>query len=625
MFHDSTFTPVVTVRRRQKQRPAVRSHYKLDEVAAFILAGASSSPTSRTPFQRIALQFPDDLLEDAIAVTETLKGLLAEDPRCADGAGDSACGVEGRIMKTEEVKVNDKKIRLFVVADNTFGSCCPDEITAQHYGSDCIIHFGDACMSRSTRIPVFYVQDDFRFSAFSTCPQEKERVFSVRVVLSAVKLLRCRLNKLCCVLEENGISAGVSLIVLGSHRSRSLLGASACHWRDEERTAASTDSKVLVEWCSFDRVQAAADRSNASFSASTEGSSWVLNGVRFPRAGSEMLQYFLFVGSSNASLLIHILNVHQYNLFHYPEELREMAFTSDNPHVLTILDEDFGRGSEAGTLSDAESKDVHNNNNYDDDDDSVRRMDAALKAHFDRNNGKLIAIQTTLSKRIRQRAFNLELIRCSSAVGIIVASLAIEGYYETTILLHQLLRAHGKRAYIIYIGHLNKYKIANFVDTVDCFVSIACPNSREGHFPAKEDDFPKTVVSPIEVLVALRTEDGDSPLFGHPALYNTTLDTVLPLLREAMHAVESELAERKTAVIAVPMGGGDGASLIRASAGVVATQGANGALHRLYERSFVGLDPKKGQTPVQEGILEGRHGIARGYASEREQQEGNLY
>ncbi|RNC61841.1 putative diphthamide synthesis protein [Trypanosoma cruzi] len=622
MFHDSTITPVVTVRRRQKQRPAVRSHYKLDEVAAFILAGASSSPASRTPFQRIALQFPDDLLEDAIAVTETLKGLLAEDPRRADVVGDSARGVEGDLMKTEEVKVDDKKIRLFVVADNTFGSCCPDEITAQHYGSDCIIHFGDACMSRSTRIPVFYVQDDFRFAAFSTYPQEKERAISVRVVIRAVKLLRCRLNKLCRVLEGNEISAAVSLIVLGSHRSRSLVSASACHWSDKERTAASTDNKVLVEWCSFDHFQAAPDRSNASFSSFTEGSSWVLNGVRFSRAGSGMLQYFLFVGGSNASLLIHLLDVHQYNLFHYPEELRETAFTSGNPHVLTILDEDFGCGSDAGTLGDAESKDGQND---DDDDDSVRRMDAALEVHFDRNKGKLIAIQTTLNKRIRQRAFNLELIRCSSAVGIIVASLAIEGYYETTSLLHQLLRAHGKRAYIIYIGHLNKYKIANFVDTVDCFVSIACPNSREGHFPSKEDDFPKTVVSPIEVLVALRTEDGDSPLFGHPAFYNTTLDTVLPLLREAMLAVESERAERKTAVIAVPMGSGSGASLIRASAGVVATQGANGALHRLYERSFVGLDPKKGQTPVQEGILEGRHGIARGYASEREQQEGNLY
>ncbi|RNF13037.1 putative diphthamide synthesis protein [Trypanosoma conorhini] len=614
MYHDITPTPAVTVRRRQRQRPAVRSHYKLDEVAAFILAGASASSAESTPFQRVALQFPDELLEDAIAVTEILKGLLSENQGCAGGVEISTHGVERDRVTTEAVMVNDKKVRLFVVADNTFGSCCPDEITAQHYGSDCIIHFGDACMSRSTRIPVFYVQDEFRFAALSAYPQEEARVLSVRILLSAVRVLRRRLKGMCHALEGKGISAVVSLVVVGSHRSRGIVDAAARLWVSEAQTATSTDSKVLVEWCRFDPVSAATHIPDASVpSSSSAGPSWIINGVRFSRAGPKIIQRFLFVGASSALLPLHLLNVHQYNLFHHPEELREAAFDAENSPALAILDEDFGCGAEGGP------KDAALGNG---DDDDLRTTDAAVEAHLNRNDSKLAAIQATLSKRMRQRAFNMELIRCSSAVGIVVASLAIEGYYETTMLLHRLLRAHGKRAYIIYIGHLNKYKIANFVDTVDCFVSIACPNSRESHFPTKEDDFSKPIVSPIEVLLALRTEDCDAPLFGHPAVYSTAFDSVLPLLREAMQAVEVARAERNTSTVAVPMEGGGGAALIRASAGVVATQGANGALARLHERTFVGLDPKKGQTPVQGEILEGRHGIARGYATEREPQVG---
>ncbi|RNF11114.1 putative diphthamide synthesis protein [Trypanosoma rangeli] len=613
MFHDSTPTPAAKVRRHQKQRPAVRSHYKLDEVAEFILAGNSAPPAESVPFKRVALQFPDELLEDAIAVMEKLKGLLAEKLGCAEVAEVSTQAVNEDRVKAEAVAVNDKKIRLFVLADNTFGSCCPDEITAQHYGGECIIHFGDACMSRSTRIPVFYVQDNFRFTALATYPQAEARAISVRILLCAVRILQRRLKGLCDVLEEKGISAGVSLVVVGNHRSRGLVDAAARHWLSEPQTATSTDCNVLVEWGNFDSVDVTTHTPDAFMPSSFERPSWIINGVRFSRADPSVLQHFLFVGTSSALFPLHLLNVHQYNLFHHPEELREVAFESENAPALTILDENFGCGGEAGLADDAVGGDV---------DDGMRKMEAAVEAHFDSNNSKLAPIQATLSKRMRQRAFNMELIRCSSAVGIVVASLAIEGYYETTMLLYRFLRAHGKRAYIIYVGHLNKYKIANFVDTVDCFVLIACPNSRESHFPTKEDDFSKPIVSPIEVILALRMEDCDSPLFGHPAVYSTTFDSVLPLLREAMQAVENARAAGDTSTVAVPMEDGCGAALIRASAGVVATQGANGALARLHERTFVGLDPKNGQTPVQDEILEGRHGIARGYTTERKQQDG---
>lgn len=53
-------------------------------------------------------------------------------------------------------------------------SCCVDEVAAQHVNAECILHYGDACMSDSEgRIPVRYVfartefdQQDFRDQIF---------------------------------------------------------------------------------------------------------------------------------------------------------------------------------------------------------------------------------------------------------------------------------------------------------------------------------------------------------------------------------------------------------------------------------------------------------------------------
>lgn len=39
----------------------------------------------------------------------------------------------------------------------TFDSCCVDEVAAEHFAADSIIHFGHACLSPTSRLPVLYV------------------------------------------------------------------------------------------------------------------------------------------------------------------------------------------------------------------------------------------------------------------------------------------------------------------------------------------------------------------------------------------------------------------------------------------------------------------------------------
>lgn len=41
----------------------------------------------------------------------------------------------------------ENEVRLFIMADTTYGSCCVDEVGAAHANADCVIHYGHTCLS----------------------------------------------------------------------------------------------------------------------------------------------------------------------------------------------------------------------------------------------------------------------------------------------------------------------------------------------------------------------------------------------------------------------------------------------------------------------------------------------
>ena len=66
-------------------------------------------------YQRVTLQFPDELLADAATVASELR------------------------TRTKQ--------NIFILADTSYGSCCVDEVAAEHVGADLIIHYGRSCLS----------------------------------------------------------------------------------------------------------------------------------------------------------------------------------------------------------------------------------------------------------------------------------------------------------------------------------------------------------------------------------------------------------------------------------------------------------------------------------------------
>ncbi|ROT36549.1 diphthamide biosynthesis protein [Sodiomyces alkalinus F11] len=94
-------------------------------------------------WKRIGLQFPDPMLRDAGWVVEALSRALAQEI-----PSSSPQGAEGSGSAPE---------RIYVLADTSYSACCVDEIAAEHADAQVVVHYGRACLSPTSRLPVIYV------------------------------------------------------------------------------------------------------------------------------------------------------------------------------------------------------------------------------------------------------------------------------------------------------------------------------------------------------------------------------------------------------------------------------------------------------------------------------------
>lgn len=105
---------------------------KLDEIWNSTELTKCTQWITSNSFKNVCLQFSDDLLTFSIKITSEIK---------------------------ENCDAN-----VFILGDTSYGACCVDEIAASHIQADAIIHFGNACLSKVTRLPVLYIFHKFPFN-----------------------------------------------------------------------------------------------------------------------------------------------------------------------------------------------------------------------------------------------------------------------------------------------------------------------------------------------------------------------------------------------------------------------------------------------------------------------------
>ncbi|KAL6716483.1 Diphthamide biosynthesis protein 2 [Lecanora helva] len=157
-------------------------------------------------YARVALQFPDGMLLDAPRVFE----LLSRKSRRTDGSRPQ----KEQLMDSDldSLKISSDQmpsVRFYILADTSYGACCVDEVAAEHVDADVVVHYGRACLSLTSRIPVIHV--------FTIQPLDELDVLkqfqglykdkSQKIILMADVTYQSHLRRISHILAEHGFES----------------------------------------------------------------------------------------------------------------------------------------------------------------------------------------------------------------------------------------------------------------------------------------------------------------------------------------------------------------------------------------------------------------------------------
>ncbi|KAI1770764.1 diphthamide biosynthesis protein [Hypoxylon cercidicola] len=135
---------------------AKKPHRTDDELYDVYEIARTAEGIHQNGWRRIALQFPDAMLADAPWVVGALSSELDKTAaRPAQEKEKSEAGEGSTIQKQEGDQEQGK--RLYILADTSYSACCVDEIAAEHADADGVVHYGRACLSPTSRLPVLHI------------------------------------------------------------------------------------------------------------------------------------------------------------------------------------------------------------------------------------------------------------------------------------------------------------------------------------------------------------------------------------------------------------------------------------------------------------------------------------
>ncbi|XP_027025268.2 2-(3-amino-3-carboxypropyl)histidine synthase subunit 2 [Tachysurus fulvidraco] len=457
--------------------------YQIHETCSFI--------TSNN-FKKVALQFPDELLVDCVAVSTALE--------------------------------RETQAKTYILGDTTYGSCCVDEVAAEHIGADCIVHYGRSCLSPSRRLPLMYV-----FGKRPIDVQECARVF----------------RDLFPDQETHVVILYDVTFTHAMYTFQRLLG-------DTYPNAVFSDLRADH---SLGLVHGPLIVNN---NLTCEDDGFV---HKFGR------QFGLKRGK----------NVEDYKMFYI--------------------------GQEGLTLT-----------NF------MMTWNRCAFSSFDPDTSTGRVENININKALMKRYYAIERAKDANVVGILVGTLGVANYLSIIEQLKESIHKAGKKSYMFAMGKINVPKLANFLE-IDVYVLVACPENSL----LDSSEFYRPVVTPFEMEVACNKHrewsaeyitdfqdllPGGSSHVAFPVSDQCTNDdtTDVSLITGALRTSCLRSSSEAT----------DGSSL--SSSVVIRNQtltvaSTNTAASFLAGRSWQGLEPKLGETPVVKAV-EGRRGIAIAYEEE---------
>ena len=639
--------------------------------------------SSLTPFlqrhRKVVVQLPEDLLPYALLIQELIKEEWNHSPqnetRCAKAGSLGACGMtcactpntdeQGVALNTlDELAcpkpnvtcITEKKSScdqgkygapsIAIMADTTFTSCCPDEVSAEHLpGVDGIVHFGMDCGIKTSRIPIQYCRRSFSSTFLAKWESVLEN--ELKSVFHTLESSEQTSGDFISNAKDGTASLRILSIVLAAEAYELLpiIRTVANQLADEAKqlgwefiVGSTTTNETTPE--GFDTIRLGALQiplkasvyflvdptlSDGSHVGALHGAS-----ERTTISNPESHPLFFLTGllATHYGVPLHICSVRFPS--HVKDEARWESFVS-SPTV----------PSNDGVKSLLPIDELHN---------TTAKMNRSKPwaSHEER-----VAVKSARSsdaeldpcrRRATQSVYLRAKLRSSLAVGIVVHTLSAVGSNLLIRYLYDVLKRAGKRPYVLYTGRLNVPKLANFTADLDLCVLVGC--AYHGVMSCSQSrEYPIPVLTPMEVCTGLfvdnypelnvcmgsevdpaflsRTND-DSPLFESAPV--PTLPLIPYALRWFRHAYEklgmSKLEEDTSNVVT---GGNCSSQNIlsrgnKSSALTVAPALSLSTITRWHSRSYKGLDPQVGQTPVQAEISEGMSGIPSVYDHEKSEE-----
>lgn len=439
--------------------------------------------------QRVALQFPDQLLGDAGAVAARLEETTGS--------------------------------KMFILGDTAYGSCCVDVLGAEQAGAQALVHFGSACLSPPARpLPVAFVFGQ-RSVALELCAK---------------------------AFEAQNPDPTAPVVLLSEPACAHALEALATLLRPRYKDLLISSPALPLPVGSSRPVPEPLERF----------------GRHFPLAlGRHLEEYGAFyVGGSEAN---------------------------SDPD----LDPDLSRLLLGWAPGQPFSSCCP---------DTGQTQDESARA------GRLRA----------RRRYLVERARDARVIGLLVGTLGVARHCEALAHLRNLTKAAGKRSYVLALGRPTPAKLANFPE-MDVFVLLACPLGALA--PQLSSGFFRPILAPCELEAAC------NPAWPPPGLapHLTHYADLLPgsPFHVPLPPPESELWNTPDVSLisgelrpppAWNLSNDPGCSALTPRPQLELAESSPAASF-LSSRSWQGLEPRLGQTPVTEAVS-GRRGIAIAYEDE---------
>ena len=207
-------TPVTHIFEEQPAVSAETSSFRLSEEQLHITYEIQRTVAEirKERFTRVALQFPDVMLPDAPRVFEALsKGL---DPALSS-PNQQRSQIDDSLQKVNAVETLSTTaeklpaVRLYILADTSYGACCVDEVAAEHISADAVVHYGRACLSPTVKLPVIHIFTIQQLQDHTSLIRDFEQFYvdhQAKIILMADVTYQYHLERIKAVLQSHGYS-----------------------------------------------------------------------------------------------------------------------------------------------------------------------------------------------------------------------------------------------------------------------------------------------------------------------------------------------------------------------------------------------------------------------------------